>query len=57
MLTPVYMVYSKSFSGDWELDQSAIQTIELAAPFHPLPVEIKADRFKFIHKFLFKQNY
>ncbi|OGI19065.1 MAG: hypothetical protein A3B68_07640 [Candidatus Melainabacteria bacterium RIFCSPHIGHO2_02_FULL_34_12] len=44
-------------SGDWELDQSTIQTIELVAPFPPLPPEIKADRFKFIHKFLLKQNF
>ena len=44
-------------SGDWDLDQSAIHTLELVAPFPPLPSEIKTDRFKFIHRFLFKQNY
>lgn len=46
-----------SSSGDWELDQSGIQAIELAAPFPPLPPEIKVDRFKFIHRFLLKENY
>lgn len=46
-----------SSSGDWDLDQSAIQTIEIAAPFSPLPLEIKTDRFKFMHRFILKQNY
>lgn len=44
-------------SGDWELDQSAIQTIEHAAPFSSFSPDIKQETLKFTHKFLLKQDF